>query len=105
MTTARVAIPYDAIAAFCQKWGVTEFALFGSVLRPDFRPDSDIDVLVSFAPEAKVSLFRLVEMQSELERILGRPVDLVDRQSVEQSANYIRRHHILTNMEPIYAAG
>jgi predicted nucleotidyltransferase len=105
MTTARIPIPYDAIAAFCRRWHITELALFGSVLRDDFRPDSDIDVLVTFAPDHEWSLFDLVRMEDELQALFGRPVDLVERSGVEQSENYIRRRHILSTLEPVYVAG
>jgi len=95
----QIAIPQEEIADFCRRWKVTEFALFGSALRGDFRPDSDVDVLVSFAPDAHWSLFDLVKMQEELEAIFGRKVDLVKRAAVERSENYIRRKSILNNVE------
>ncbi len=79
--------------------------MFGSVLRDDFRPGSDIDVLVAFAPEARWSLFDMVEMQEALERIVGRKIDLVEREAVERSENYIRRNRILGSLLPIYVAG
>ncbi len=104
MANPRIEIPADEIADFCRRWKVTELALFGSVLRGDFNPDSDVDVLVSFAPDARWSLFDLVRMQEELKAILGREVDLLERVAVEQSENYIRRKSILSNMEVIYAA-
>src|SRR6266478_8854491 len=91
----RIEIPGEKIQEFCQRWKITEFALFGSVLRDDFRPDSDVDVLVTFAPETRYSLFDLVHMQDELKEIFGREVDLVERKAVERSENYIRRKHIL----------
>ncbi len=77
----------------------------GRRLREDFRPDSDVDLLVSFEEGARYSLFDLVTMQDELQAILGREVDLVEREAVEQSENYIRRRHILQNEEPVYVAG
>jgi predicted nucleotidyltransferase len=98
----RIEIPKDRIADFCRRWKVTELALFGSVLRGDFGPDSDVDALVSFAPDARWSLFDLVTMQDELKAILGREVDLVERVAVERSENYIRRKGILSNLEVIY---
>ena len=101
---ARIPIDRDKIANFCLRWKITEFALFGSVLREDFRPDSDVDVLVTFAPDTRYSLFDLVHMQDELKEIFGREVDLVERKAVEQSENYIRRKHILTSVEPVYVA-
>jgi predicted nucleotidyltransferase len=81
---------------------VTEFALFGSILREDFRPDSDVDVLVSFVPETRWSLWDLTEMQQELEAIFGRSVDLVENGTLR---NPFRRQAILSTKEVVYAAG
>ena len=100
---AQVKIPEEQLSDFCQRWKVTELALFGSVLRGDFSPDSDVDVLVTFAPHVRWSLFDLVVMESELQAILGRDVDLVERTAVEQAENYIRRKSILDSTETIYA--
>jgi predicted nucleotidyltransferase len=100
----RVTIPRKKLAEFCNRWKITELALFGSVLRNDFRSDSDIDLLVSFSPRAKISLFDLVRMQNELKEIFGRDVDLVERRAIENSENYIRRKSILSNTKVIYAA-
>lgn len=100
----RVSLDYDAIAAFSIRWGLAELALFGSVLRDDFRPDSDIDVLVTFAPGRRPSLDDLLDMQGELEAIFGRKVDLMDRGGLERDRNYLLRQHILTHSEPVYVA-
>ena len=104
MTEARITIPSDKISDFCRRWKVTELALFGSALRRDFSPDSDVDVLISFASDTQWSLFDLVTMESELRAIIGREVELVERTAVEQADNYIRRRSILDNIEVIYAA-
>ena len=88
------------IEALCHKWMVREFSLFGSVLRDDFRSDSDIDVLVSFQPEHPWSLFDLLDMQDELSALLGRPVDLVTKGSLR---NPFQRHEILTTRRVLYA--
>ena len=104
MTYPRMDLPRDQIADFCRRWKITEFSLFGSVLRDDFRPDSDIDVLVSFSPEAHWSLFDLAAMEEELEALLGRRVDLLTREGVEQSHNWIRRKEILRTVVPFYVA-
>ena len=103
MLVRNIDLPSEAIADFCRRWLVTELALFGSVLREDFRPDSDIDVLVSFAPEARWTLLDLVRMEDDLKAIFGRDVDLVEREAVERSENYIRRQHILRSARSIYA--
>ena len=94
----------DEIAAFCRRWQVVELALFGLALRDDFGPDSDIDLLVSFDPDARPTLFDVVRMQEELSRVLGRKVDLVTRRAVETSRNYIRRRAILGSAQVVYAA-
>ncbi len=101
---ARVEVPRNEIAAFCERWQVAELALFGSVLRDDFAPESDIDVLVRLDPKAQRTLLDMVRMQDELSRILGRRVDLVERTAVEASRNYIRREAILRSAETVYAA-
>jgi uncharacterized protein len=97
-------ISKDKVADFCRRWEITEFALFGSALRNDFRPDSDIDVLVTFAPDASWRFYDLVTMKEELEAIFGRSADLIEKRLVECSENYIRRKHILDHMETIYVA-
>lgn len=94
----------DRIKAFCERWKINELAVFGSILREDFRSDSDIDLLVTFAPEASSSLDDVLEMKEELQKMFGRPVDLVEKRLVESSPNYIRRNHILNNLETIYVA-
>lgn len=101
---ARIPIDREKIAEFCQRWKIAEFALFGSVLRDNFRPDSDVDVLVTFAPDAEWSLFDDVDMEEELSAIFGRKVDLVSRRAVERSDNWIRRKAILSTAEPVYVA-
>lgn len=105
MNELQIEVPVDAISQFCQKWKVTEMALFGSVLRGGFDDDSDVDVLVSFAGDAHWGLFDLVAMQEELEGLFGREVDLVQQAAVERSENYVRRKSILENLEVVYAAG
>lgn len=99
----QIDLPMDEIKAFCQRWKITEFALFGSVLREDFSPDSDIDVLVTFAPDADLFADR-ERIRDELESILGRPVDVVYRRVIEQDRNYIIRRAILRSAQVIYAA-
>jgi predicted nucleotidyltransferase len=98
-------IPRDRLAAFCRRWRIVELGLFGSALREDFSPESDIDVLVTFAPGVRRRLADLAAMEEELRDLLGREVDLVERRAVEQSENYIRRRHILKSVEPLYVAG
>ncbi len=104
MVIARIEIPEDRIADFCRRWKINELALFGSVLRDDFRPDSDVDVLVTFAEDARWTLFDIVHMEDELEALFGREVDLSERRAVEKSENYIRRRSILKSARTVYVA-
>jgi predicted nucleotidyltransferase len=101
---AQLPIPWERLEEFCRKWGVAELALFGSVLRDDFGPDSDVDVLVRYAPDAKPSLFDHAEKEEELAEIFGRPVDLVSRKAIEESRNPFRKRSILESAQVVYAA-
>ena len=105
MLTAHVNVPESQIADFCRRWGVQEFALFGSVLRDDFRPDSDVDVLYTMKPDARHDWDVYWGMKEELERLYGRPVDLVKKKLIQESPNWVRRRHILANHRVIYAGG
>jgi uncharacterized protein len=97
----NIDLPLDRIERFCRKWKIRELSLFGSVLREDFGPESDIDVLVSFAEDARWSLYDWIEMIDELREIFGRDVDLADREALR---NPFRRREILSNREVVYAA-
>ena len=101
---ARLGLPMDRLAEFCRQWKIVELALFGSALREDFRPDSDIDLLVTFAPDAAWSLLDHIEMEDELSAMLSRPVDLVSKRGVERSSNWIRRRAILESAKIVYAS-
>ena len=101
MPQPKINFPQEKIEAFCRKWKIKEFALFGSILREDFRPDSDVDVLVTFEPGGGITFDNRVEMQDELAEIFGRKVDLVEKEAVR---NPFRRHNILTTREVVYAA-
>jgi predicted nucleotidyltransferase len=101
MRSKKFTLPRKKIAAFCKRWSITEFSLFGSVLRADFRPDSDIDVLVSIDPNAHIGLFEIAQMQIELENIFKRQVDLVEKEGLR---NPYRRYEILRTAQVIYAA-
>jgi hypothetical protein len=96
-----VDIPTAKIEDFCHRWKVIKLALFGSILREDFGPDSDIDVLVTFAEDSDLSLYDLVDMQEELRVIFGRDVDLVLKSGLR---NPFRRREILRTQRVIYAA-
>jgi uncharacterized protein len=106
MKLKNIELPMPNIERFCQKWNLTEFALFGSVLRDDFRPESsDIDVMVQFHPDAKPTFGKLDQMKEELEGLFGREVDVITRFSIEKSRNYLRRHEILSSARVIYESG
>ena len=92
-------------AIFCRRWEITELSLFGSAVRDDFGPDSDLDFLVSFSPDATWNLLDHVDMEEELTTLLGRPADIVTRNAVERSENWIRREAILGSARVIYAEG
>jgi uncharacterized protein len=100
----RLGVSQQAIAQFCQRWQIREMALFGSILRNDFRADSDVDVLVSFLPEARVSLLGLVDLQDALAGLWGRSVDVMEKEAIEASPNWIRRREILNTATLIYGA-
>jgi len=104
MSKLKLRIPKAKLAEFCKRWNVSEFALFGSALRADFRPDSDVDVLVSFVPQTQVTLFDMARMQVELKAIFKRDVDLVSRRGVEKSRNYLRRKRILDSVQVIHVS-
>jgi predicted nucleotidyltransferase len=100
----RLHLTAERIAAYCRKWEIVRLELFGSALRDDFDEQSDVDVLVTFSPNARVSLFKLSHMENELKTLTGREVDLVERRVVEDSPNWIRRKSILSSAQLVYAA-
>jgi len=100
----KIPIPTERLDEFCRRWKIVELRVFGSALRDDFRPDSDVDLLVSFAPDADWSLLDHVAMEEELSSILARKVDLVSRRAIERSSNWIRRKAILETAEPYFVS-
>jgi predicted nucleotidyltransferase len=100
MEKSKITVPKDKIQEFCNRWKVTEFSLFGSAIRDDFLPESDVDVLVSFSSDADWSLLDLIQMQDELREIFGREVDLVEEAGIR---NPFRRHAILSSRKVVYA--
>lgn len=89
------------LADIARRYSVVELAVFGSSLRSDMRSDSDVDILVSFNVDARISLFDIIDLEHELHGLFGRPVDLVERESL---TNPVRRQAILSSIEPLYAA-
>ncbi len=94
----------EQIAEFCKKWQIVRFELFGSVLRDDFGPESDVDVLATFDADAHWTFRDDMAMEEELAALVRRPVDIVERRLIEQSPNWVRRRHILESARPVYAA-
>jgi len=101
-TIKNISIPMDKIDQFCQKWSIVELSLFGSVIRDDFRPDSDIDILVKFADHAKITLFDLTDIKDELTKIFARKIDLISKKGIEASRNYLRKTRIINSAKVIY---
>lgn len=104
MMKLKINLPEPEIAEFCQRWLITELSVFGSILRDDFNPNSDIDFLFTFSPDAHWGLFKVMEMQQELENLVCRPIDFVSKRAIEHSENWLRREEILGNAEIIYEA-
>ncbi len=103
MSNVVVSTRKDKIAKFCKRWKIRELALFGSALRDDFDRDSDLDILVSFAPDTDWGLLDHVQMQQELQSLLRRNVDLINRRALEQSENWLRRREILNTAQVIFS--
>lgn len=100
----RLRISEEQLAAFCRTWSIARLELFGSALRDDFDATSDIDVLVTFLPDARISLFTLDRLERDLANLVGRDVDVVERRVIEDSPNWIRRNSILRSAQLLYAA-
>jgi predicted nucleotidyltransferase len=103
LTLLAIALPINAIQAFCQRWQIAELSIFGSVLRDDFRADSDVDFLYALKPNTYWKLSDLIHAEEELTQLLGRKVDLVGKASIEQSHNWLRKRNILSSAKVIYA--
>ncbi|MCI0449460.1 MAG: nucleotidyltransferase domain-containing protein [Chlorobi bacterium] len=95
----------EKIKNFCKKWKIKEFSLFGSAVTESFNDESDMDILVSFDESAHYGFFDLAEMKTELEKIYGRPVDILTKNGVEKSRNTIRKKSILSRLKRVYAEG
>ena len=101
-TQRRFKVSSDEMSVFCRKWGIVSMALFGSILRPDFKQDSDIDLLIAFSSEARQGFLTLAKIKHELESMIGRSVDVSVKESIEESNNWIRRQEILATAQMIY---
>ncbi len=105
MTIGDIEVSAHQVDEFCRRWKITELSLFGSALGDEFGPESDVDFLVSFAPDADWSLLDHIGMEQELSEIVGRKAEVATRRSVERSENWIRREAILGSAREIYVAG
>jgi hypothetical protein len=99
----RIPLPMEQITAFCRRWNIARLEVFGSALRNDFRSDSDLDLVATYAPQARWSLLDRVRMKFELEALLGRPVDLLNRRALEKARGSQRAAAILAEAQPFYA--
>jgi predicted nucleotidyltransferase len=104
MATPKIEIPTDTLAEICRKWKIKELALFGSVLRDDFGPESDMDVLVEFDADAPWSSFDVTRLWRELQELFGRPISFVERPALLKHHNSWLRHEILSTAHRVYAA-
>lgn len=103
MTDLRLLIDHERLQAFCRKWGIRELDVFGSVLRDDFGPESDIDFLATFESGTRYGLAELLDMEDELSALVGRRIDLVDRRQLEgRETNPYRKASILRYKQPLY---
>lgn len=100
---ANLDLPYAELEDFCTRWHIRKLAFFGSVLRDDFREDSDVDVLVHIEEDIVYPFSKYYQMEQELADLLDRPIDLMDWVAVEESPNYLRRQEILSTAQVVYA--
>ena len=109
MITTQIELPTDKIAEFCRRWKIARLEIFGSALRDDFRPDSDLDFLYTtaagFRRELAYGPWAQNRMAEELSALLGREVDLIEHSWIEKHRNWIRREHILSTAQPVYVEG
>ncbi len=104
MNIDNITVHQEQLSEICKRFMIRELALFGSVLTDDFNESSDIDLLVEFTPDSGISLFDLVDLKDEFENLFGREVDIVSKNAVKKSRNYIRKKAILENYSVIYAS-
>lgn len=104
MTVNSINIQKEKLSEICKRYKIIELALFGSALREDFTNKSDIDILVEFMPDSGITLFNIVDLKDEFEKLFGRDVDIVPKNAVKKSRNYLRKNAILKNYKVIYAS-
>ena len=103
LSNLRLPLPMEQIAGFCRRWDIARLEVFGSALREDFRSDSDLDLVATYAPKAQWSLLDRVRMKCELEDLLGREVDLLNRRALEKAGSRERSAAILAQAQTLYA--
>jgi predicted nucleotidyltransferase len=99
-----ISVNRDALASICKKWGIGSVAIFGSAIRDDYSPQSDIDLLIEYLPGVRHSLFEYGSMNEDFSQVFGRTVDLIHAEGIRRSRNPIRREHILRSAKPFYNA-
>ena len=104
MTINNLDIQEEQLHKICKKYLIKELALFGSALRDDFTENSDIDLLVEFVPDSGITLFNIVDLRDEFEKLFGREVDIVSKNAVRRSRNFIRKNAILKDYKVIYVS-
>ena len=104
LSLGHISVDRNALEEICRKWGIESVALFGSALRDDFTPQSDIDLLIEYAPGVRHSLFQYGFMNEDFERVFGRKIDLVRAAGLRTSRNEIRRENIFSSARPFYVA-
>ena len=104
MAIKNINIPQEKLKEICSDYSIKELSIFGSVLRSDFNSESDVDLLIEFEPDMRISLFDIVDLKKEFEKVFGREVDIVTKNAIKRSRNHLRRKGILENYKVIYAS-
>jgi uncharacterized protein len=104
MTIRNINFQEEQLREICKRYLIRELAIFGSALREDFNEKSDVDLLIEFEPKSGITLFNIVDLKEEFEKLFGRDVDIVSKKAIQRSRNYIKRKVILENLKVIYAS-
>ena len=104
MTIRNINIQEEQLREICKRYLIRELAIFGSTLREDFNDKSDIDLLIEFEPKSGITLFNIVDLKEEFEKLFGRDVDIVSKKAIQRSRNYLKRKAILENFKVIYVS-
>jgi hypothetical protein len=104
MTIKNINIQEEKLKEICRNYSIKELSMFGSILRSDFDSGSDIDLLIEFEPDMRISLFDIVDLKKEFEKLFGREVDIVTKNAIKRSRNHLRKKNILENYKVVYAS-